>query len=311
MNIVYFGTSDFAVPALEKLLDSSFRVMAVVTQPDRPAGRGRELASSPVKQKAEEKNAYLFQPSNCNEYEMLRELRALSPDVIVVASYGQKLGRELLQLPRYYCLNIHPSLLPRYRGAEPVARAIMNGDRDTGVCITKMVEKMDAGPILGLTKVPIPLDVTTPEMEDKLAVIGADLLVDVIGLVKEQTVMEIPQNDRDATHARKFEKNEGRVDWRKPSFRIQNFVRALIPYPCAFSFMDRKRIMFYKVQGNRYPQKPRHRPGTILSIEKDSFKVACGDGDVTILELQPENKRRMSAADFLNGAELKQGAQLA
>jgi methionyl-tRNA formyltransferase len=186
----------------------------------------------------------------------------------------------------------------------------MNGDSHTGVSIVKVVEKMDAGPILGVTRVPIPLEATTPEMEDKLSQIGADLLVDVIGLVQERKAIEVPQDEREATYARKFEKNDGRIDWRKPAFRIQNFVRALIPFPCAFTFMNRLRLSVHKVTGQRYPHRPEHRPGTILAAEKETLRVACADGDVTILELQPENKRRMSAAEFINGYQPKPGTPL-
>ncbi len=308
MNIVFFGTSGFAVPALEKLIGSGHRVMAVVTQPDRPSGRGQELHQSPVKEVAVAKELHLFQPENCNEYEFLRELRALSPDVIVVVAYGQKLGNEILQMARYYCLNIHPSLLPRYRGPEPVSRALLNGDSHTGVCIVKVVEKMDAGPVLGITRVPIPPEATTPEMEDQLSQVGADLLIEVLDQVQARRAIEIPQDEREASYAKKFEKNDGRIDWRKPAAKIQNFVRALIPYPCAFTFLGgRQRFVIHKVKGTRYPQKPDHRPGTILSVDKDFFKVACADGDVTILELQPENKRRMSAAEFINGYQPKPG----
>jgi methionyl-tRNA formyltransferase len=308
MNIVFFGTSGFAVPALEKLLASSHRVMAVVTQPDRPAGRGQQMTPSPVKEVAVAKELHLYQPENCNEYEFLRELRALSPDVIVVVAYGQKLGNDILQMPRFYCLNIHPSLLPKYRGPEPVARALLNGDSHAGVCIVKVVEKMDAGPILGVARVPVPPDTTTPEMEDQLSIVGADLLVDVLDLIQDRKVIEIPQDERDASYAKKFEKNDGRIDWRKPAQKIHNFVRALIPYPCAFTFLGGKqRVVIWKVKPNRYPQKPDHRPGTILAVEKDSLRVASADGDVTILELQPENKRRMSAAEFINGHQPKPG----
>jgi methionyl-tRNA formyltransferase len=308
MNIVFFGTSGFAVPALEKLLASGHRVMAAVTQPDRPAGRGQELHQSPVKEVALARGLHLFQPENCNEYEFLRELRALSPDVAVVVAYGQKLGNDILQMPRYYCLNIHPSLLPRYRGPEPVARALLNGDAFTGVCIVKVVEKMDAGPVLGITRMPVPADVTTPELEDQLSQIGADLLVDVITKIQERQHVEVPQDEREATYAKKFEKNDGRIDWRKPAAKIHNFVRALIPYPCAFTFLGGKqRVVIHKVKGTRYPSKPDHRPGAILSVDKESFKVACADGDVTILELQPENKRRMTAAEFINGYQPKPG----
>jgi methionyl-tRNA formyltransferase len=310
MNIVFFGTSKFAVPALEKLLGSPHRVMSVVTQPDRPAGRGQEMRPSAVKEVAVAKSVHLYQPENCNEYEFLRELRALSPDVIVVAAYGQKLGNEILQLPRFYCLNIHPSLLPRYRGPAPVARAIMNGEPFTGVCIIKLVEKMDAGPLLGIARVPVPPEATTPEMEDQLAQAGGDLLLEVLTLVQERRAVEVPQDEREASYAKKFEKNDGRVDWRKPAWRIHNFVRALIPFPGAFMFMGRARINVFKVKHHRYPQKPDHRPGAILQADKDAFRVACADGDVSILELQPENKRRMSAAEFVNGYQPKVGSFL-
>jgi len=282
--------------------------MAVVTQPDRPAGRGQELHQSPVKEIALTKELHLFQPENCNEYEFLRELRALSPDVIVVVAYGQKLGNDILGMPRYYVLNIHPSLLPKYRGPEPVARALLNGDAFAGVCIVKVVEKMDAGPILGIARVPVPAETTTPEMEDQLSQVGADLLVDVITQIGDRKQIEIPQDEREATYAKKFEKNDGRIDWRKPAAKIQNFVRALIPYPCAFTFLaGKQRVVIHKVKGTRYPQKPDHRPGSILSVDKESFKVACADGDLTILELQPENKRRMTAAEFINGYQPKAG----
>jgi len=310
MNIVFFGTSRFAVPALEKLVGSSHRVMAAVTQPDRPAGRGQELHASAVKQVAVARSLYLFQPENCNDYEFLRELRALSPDVIAVAAYGQKLGNDLLQLARYYCLNIHPSLLPRYRGPAPVARAIMNGDSHSGVSIIKLVEKMDAGPVLGIARVPIPPDVTAPEMEEQLAGLGGDLLLDVLDMIQKGQSLEVPQDEREATYARKFEKNDGRIDWRKPSFRIHNFVRALIPFPGAFTFLGRTRLTIHRVSAQRYPQKPDHRPGAILQASREAFRVACGDGDVTILELQPENKRKMAAADFVNGYQPRVGGVL-
>ena len=310
MNIVFFGTSAFAVPTLEKLLDSDHRVLSVVTQPDRRAGRGRDLRASAVKETAVARSVHLYQPENCNAYEFLRELRALSPDAIVMGAYGQRLSREILQLPRYYCLNIHPSLLPRYRGAAPVARSIMHGDQHTGVTIIQTVDKMDAGPILGVTRVPIPSEVTTPEMEEILSKVSADLVLDVLRLIQEKQIIEIPQDEREATFARKFEKGDGHVDWRKTGHRITNFVRAIQPFPGAYSFLNRSRLTFFKVKGNRYPKRPNHRPGTILKADKETFTVACGDGEVTILEVQPESKRRMTAAEYVNGHQPKVGAQL-
>ena len=310
MNLVFMGTSEFAVPALEKLAASTVhRLMAVVTQPDRPSGRGQEVRSSPVKQAAVERSLHLFQPENVNDYEFLRELRALSPDVIVVVAYGQKLSNDILSLPRWYCVNIHPSLLPRFRGPEPVARAILRGETMSGVCIVKVVEKMDAGPVLGVTQVPIPPDATTPEFEAKLAPIGADLLMEVLDSVSNQTVIELPQNERDASYAPRFEKNDGRIDWRKPAARVKDFIRALQPFPIAFTFHNRARLAIWKaeaIRGGRSGQ----RPGTISAVEKDRVRVACGEGEVALLEVQPENRKRMSAAEWINGAQPKAGEAL-
>jgi methionyl-tRNA formyltransferase len=307
MNIVFLGTAKFAVPALERLLASPHKVLSVITQPDRPKGRGQEVRPSPVKEVAAAKGVHIYQPEDVNEYEFMRELRALSPDVIVVVAYGQKLGKEILQLPRFYCLNIHPSLLPKYRGPAPVARAILNGDSYTGVCVLKVVEKMDAGPVLGVARAEIPFDATTPDMEAKLSEVGADLLLDVLKAVQDRRAIELPQDDREATYAKKFEKNDGKVDWRKPAAKIHNFIRALQPFPCAFGFLNRVRINLHKAKPQRLPQRPNQRPGTIGAIDKDGIHVICGDGEVLLLELQPESKRRMSAEEFANGYKPKVG----
>ncbi len=307
MNIVFIGTSKFAVPALEKLSGSPHRVLSVITQPDRPKGRGQEIRSGPIREVAAAKGLHVYQPEDVNVYDFLRELRALSPDVIVVVAYGQKLGKEILELPRFYCLNIHPSLLPKYRGPAPVARTILAGDPYTGVCVVKVTEKMDAGPILGVTRVDLPLDATTPEMETKLSEVGADLLLEVLREIQDRQIVEIPQEERDATYARKFEKNDGRIDWRKPVHRIHNFVRALQPFPCAFAFWNKVRVILLRSRPQRLPQRPPQRPGTILAVDKNGIRVACADGELLIVELQPENKRRMTAEEFANGYRPKVG----
>src|SRR5688572_29200 len=310
MNLVFMGTSEFAVPALEKLASStSHRLMAVVTQPDRPQGRGQEVRSSPVKDAAVAKNLHLFQPENVNDYEFLRELRALSPDVVVVVAYGQKLSNDILSLPRWCCANIHPSLLPRFRGPEPVARAILRGETVGGVCIVKVVEKMDAGPILGVTRVPIPPDVTTTEFEAQLAPIGADLLVEVLDAVATETVVELPQNERDASYAPKFEKNDGRIDWRKPAARVKDFIRALQPFPVAFTFHNRARLAVWKVAVASGPRS-NQRPGVITAVDKDRVRVACGEGEVALVEVQPENKKRVWGSEWINGFQTKGGEAL-
>ena len=304
MNLVFIATAKFAVPALEKCLAGPHKVLAVVTQPDRPAGRGLELKPSAVKEVAVAKGIHLYQPEDVNEYEFMRELRALGPDVIVVVAYGQKLSNEILEMPRWYCVNIHPSLLPKYRGAAPVARAILNGERTTGVCVVKVTEKMDAGDILGVARYEIPPDATTIEVEETLSATGADLLAEVLENIKNQAVIELRQNERDASYAKKFEKGDGRIDWMKPSGKVHNFIRALQPFPGAFSFFRGERVAIWKTRAQRTPRSPL-KPGSITGMGKDYFRVACGEGEIDVLELQPENKPRMSAADFINGRQPK------
>jgi methionyl-tRNA formyltransferase len=306
MNLVFIGTGKFAVPALEKCAGGPHKVLAVVTQPDRPAGRGLEIKPSPVKEAAAAKGIHLFQPEDINEYEFIREVRALGPDVIVVVAYGQKIGNEILELPRWCCVNIHPSLLPRYRGPAPVARAILNGERVTGVCVVKVVEKMDAGPVFGVARYEIPPDATTPEVEDVLSQMGAELLLEVLDNIRGQTVVELPQNDRDASYARKFEKGDGRIDWGKPSGKAHNFIRALQPFPGAFTFYKGHRVLVWRSKALRTPRTGQ-KPGTITAVDKELLRVSCGDGELEILEIQPENKKRMTAAEFINGHQPKVG----
>ena len=311
MNLVFIGTARFGIPALEKLASSAHRVLAVVTQPDRPRGRGLEVRPSPIKEKSTELGLHLYRPESVNEYEFLREIRALSPDAIVVVAYGQKLGEELLQLCRFCALNIHPSLLPRYRGPAPVARAILNGERETGVSVIKLVSRMDAGPVFGAVRVPIPPEATTPELEDELSRRGAQLLLEVLDKMEKGQAVETPQNEREATYARKFERREGRVDWRKPARRIVDSVRALQPFPGAFTFHNRRRIILYKVRAERSPARPSERPGTIVALQPNAFRVSCSDGFVDVLEVQPESRRRMPAEEFLRAAPLRPGDRLA
>jgi methionyl-tRNA formyltransferase len=307
MNIVFMGTSKFAVPALRKLTASEHRVLAVVTKPDKPKGRGQQVQPSAIKEVALEHDLYLYQPDDMKDPDFIRALRALSPDIIVVVAYGNKLPNNILDMPRYYCLNIHPSLLPRFRGPAPVARTIMKGETVTGVCILKVTEKMDAGPILGVMRADLPENATTPEMEEILSDLGADLLLEVIAAVGDRRAVEIPQVEREATYAKKFEKKDGRVDWRKSSLRIHNFIRALQPSPCAFAFWRKNRILIHKVVPLS-AKKPDRRPGTIMEVEKELIRVASGDGEVGLLELQPQNKKRMSAAEFINGYGPKKDA---
>jgi methionyl-tRNA formyltransferase len=191
-----------------------------------------------------------------------------------------------------------------------VARAILKGEKETGVAIIKVVKKMDAGPILGLRRAPIPPEATTPEMEEKLSEEGADLLLDVIGQVSRGEAKEKRQNERQATYARKFERRDGRMDWRKSVKRITDFVRALQPFPGAFTFLNRKRLGVHKITGERPERRPKERPGTIVAVEKDHIRVCCGDGYIDIHELQPESRKKMTAEEFIQGADIKVGDRI-
>lgn len=308
MNLIFMGSGKFAVPVLEKLAASNYRIMGVITQPDRPAGRGQETRPTPVKELALQKGLHLFEPADVNSYEFIRELNALSPDIIVVCAYGQILQRDVLTLPRYYCVNVHPSLLPKYRGAAPVMRTLLDGETHTGVTIIKVVEKLDAGPILGMRRLQVPAGAGTGELEELLAVQGAELLLEVIGKIEQGTVLEVPQDERDATYAGKFDKAAGQIDWRKNSKFLANFVRAMQPSPGAFTFLGGDRIKVFKAKPLALDKPPTGvNPGTVVYLRKEGIYVTCADGVLIIEELQPAGRNKMTAAEFKNGAKIQVG----
>jgi methionyl-tRNA formyltransferase len=307
MDVVFLGSGRFAQPILEKLLGSKHKVIAVVTQPDRPRARGRRTGPTPLKIFAESKGCHLYQPEEINDPTFLREMRALSPSMMVMAAYGQRLSPELLSLPRYAVLNIHASLLPRHRGPAPIARAILIGDTTSGVTVLKTVARMDAGPTYAQRSVEIGPDETAPQLEARLAPIAADLTAETLDAFETGSANETPQDEKKVTFARKFMKEEGRIQWRRPAARIHNMVRALQPFPLAFSFLDRMRVGFLAVRPEPVGGQPPARPGTIAAVDEASFRIACGEGEVTVLELQPEGGRRMATRDFLNGHPLKVG----
>jgi methionyl-tRNA formyltransferase len=308
MNLIFMGSGAFAVPVLEKLAGSSFRIMGVITQPDRPAGRGLKPGPTPVKTLAQQKSLHLFEPADVNSYEFIRELNALSPDVIVVCAYGQILKRDLLTLPRYFCVNVHPSLLPRYRGAAPVRRTLLNGETHTGVAIIKVVEKLDAGPILGMRRVSIPEDATSGSLEAALADQGADLLLEVLQKIEQGTVVEIPQDEREATYAGKLSAVDARIDWKKPSRYLANQIRALQPNPGAFTQWGSERLKISKARPLPLEQPAKGvQPGTVVFVRKDGIYVTCADGALVLQEIQPAGRSKMTALEFANGARIKVG----
>ena len=309
LRIIYFGTPAFAVPGLQALLASRHDVVALVSQPDRPKGRGQKLQPTPTKLAAEASGMPVLQPARLKDPQLHAALTAFEPDLGVVAAYGRLIPDAILAIPRLGMINIHASLLPRYRGAAPVHRAVINGDAETGVTIMRVVTELDAGPMLATARVPIGPDETTPDVEKVLARIGADLVVEVVNQLSERTATEVPQDHAAATYANKIERHEGTLDWTLPAARIHNLVRGLQPWPLVSVSLDGGRLLLRRTALT--DEGTSAAPGTIVAAAGDTLAVVAGDGRVLrILELQPEGKRVMSARDFLAGRRVEAGMRL-
>lgn len=298
LKIVFMGTPSFSVPILEALIEK-YQVIGVVTQPDKMVGRKREIVYSPVKECAIKHNIPLFQPERIrNDYE---NIMALNPDLIVTAAYGQIVGMKLLNSPKYRSINVHASLLPKYRGGAPIHAAIKNGDSYTGVTIMYMEKAMDAGDILGTVKVPILDTDDCGSMFEKLSLAGRDLLLEVIPNLIDGKITPIKQIESDATFAYNVTKEEEKLDFNLPARSVFNHIRAYNPNPVAYMLLGNDSI---KVYSSRVSDETHHTtPGEVIKITKKGFLMACGENTtLEILEVQPSGKKRMSARDFGNGA---------
>ena len=312
MVVVFFGTPRFAVPTLQLLFDSPHTVAGVVTQPDRPRGRGQKVTYAPVKELALERSVPVFQPDRLKPPDVAETLSAWRADVAVVAAYGRIIPEHLLTIPRLGTINVHASLLPKYRGAAPVHRAVMNGDRETGVTIMRVVKELDAGPMFAKVTRPIALDETSDVVEDALAARGAELLLAVLEQMATGTAREEPQDDTQSTYAHRLTKEEGLIDWSKPSLAIHNRVRGLYPWPHAHTYLNGARLIVLRTIADLTVIKPRRspefQPGTIVSVTPDAIHVATGNGEqLAIVEVQPEGRRRMTAHDFATGHRVAAG----
>jgi methionyl-tRNA formyltransferase len=308
MVVVFFGTPRFAVPTLQHLLDTPHVVAGVVTQPDRPRGRGHKVTFAPVKVLALERHIPVIQPERLKPAEVADALRAWSADVAVVAAYGRIIPEHLLTIPRLGIVNVHASLLPKYRGAAPVHRAVMNGDTETGVTIMRVVRELDAGPMLAKVTRPIGPDETSDVVEEALAELGARLLVDVLDQMAAGGTHEEPQDESQATYAPRLLKEEGLIDWSQSAAQIHNRVRGLYPWPHAYSFLNGARLIVRRSKVLEDPEGwRRSAPGTITEVTSDALTVATGQGRLGILEVQPEGKRAMRAQDFIAGHHLAPG----
>lgn len=308
LRVAFFGTPAFAVPTLEHLVHSHHQVVAVITQPDRPRGRGQQLSEPPVKALAVSLGLPVLQPERLARDQFEPAFTALRADIGVVAAYGKILPDWLLATPRLGLINVHASLLPRYRGASPVHRAVIGGDAETGVTIMRVVKALDAGPMLAHVRVPIGDDDTTTTIESTLAVRGAELLIATLDDVDHGRASETPQDEALVTYAPKLTKAEGLVDWRRPARDVHNLVRGLWPWPHAYAFLDGTRFILHRSRLS--PLAATAPPGTILAASAgDGLHVACGDGAVEILDLQLEGKRVMAARDAMANSLLKPGAR--
>ena len=309
LRIVYFGTPDFAVPALETLIGSRHAVVALVSQPDRPKGRGHKLQPTPTKIAAEATGVPVLQPAKVKDPAFHAALAVFAPDLGVVAAYGRIIPDAVLAIPRLGMINIHASLLPKYRGAAPIHRAVIDGELETGVTIMRVVTELDAGPMFATERRSIGANETTPEVERALAMSGASLVLRVIEQMASGEAAETPQDHARATHAAKIERHEGTIAWTLPAGRIHNLIRGLQPWPLVTVTLDGMRCRLHR--SALTDENTDATPGTITAVANGVLSVAAGDGRVVqILEIQPEGKRVMPVRDFLAGHPVAPGTSL-
>lgn len=310
MRIVFMGSPRFAVPALEQLLSNSYDVVAVYTQPDRPSGRGRTLAVSPVKEAALRWGIPVMQPASLKSADALTELAALKPDVIVICAFGQILPQALIDMPPRQCLNVHFSLLPRHRGASPVAAAILAGDEFTGVSIQLVRYKVDTGPVLAAAPIPISPSDNTGTLLEKLGIVGAHLLQEALSGWLDGTLKPLPQDETKATYFGQVKKEDGEIDWRLPAVDIWRRVRAYYPWPGCFTYWRGKQL---KINEAFYlPDEDANEPGRVVALTqaKGGLGISTGDGILVVKNIQYAGKKAMSAADFLRGQREFIGSRL-
>lgn len=311
MRIVFMGTPDFSVPVLRQLIEDGYEIVGVVTQPDRPKGRKKELTPPPIKVEALKHNLHVLQPEKISQQEELEKVFDLKPDLIVTAAFGQILPKALLEYPKYGCINVHASLLPKYRGGAPIHQAIIDGEKETGVTIMYMVEKLDAGDILTQTKVRIEENDHVGTLHNKLSAAGAKLLSETIPQLVAGNLKPIKQDDSQATFAANIKREQEIIDWTKTGEAIYNQIRGLHPWPVAYTLLDGKPLKVW--WGEKVKIDAKQEPGTIVSVEENGIVVATGNEvAIKITDLQPAGKKRMLAESFLRGAgaNMKTGMKL-
>ena len=305
MRIVFMGTPDFSVPALKAIVEAGHQVTAVVTQPEKPKGRGKDVQMTPVKIQALEYGIPVYQPVKVKTPEFVEVLKKEAPDAIVVIAFGQLLSKEILDLPKYGCVNIHASLLPKYRGAAPIQWAVINGDAVTGVTTMRMDEGLDTGDMILKEEVKIRADETGGSLFDRLSEVGAKLCVRTMEAIDAGTATYTPQDNSQATHTAKIYKEMGSIDWKQGAKEIECLIRGLDPWPSAYTRLGDKMLKIWKAQV--VSEESGAEPGCIVKVEKDHILVQTGKGMLAISELQLEGKKLMPVEAFLNGYEIEEG----
>lgn len=306
MKAVFMGTPDIAAEVLKSLLNSKHEILAVVTQPDRPKGRGKELAKSPVKLIAEERGIPVLQPERVKAPEVVEQLRALQPDIILVAAFGQIISKDILDIPPYGCINVHASLLPEYRGAAPIQWAILDGKTTTGITIMRMDEGIDTGDMICSLEIPITKEETGGSLHDKLAAAGGPLLLSAMEQIAEGTATYTAQNHEAHTYAKMLRKDLGKLDFTRPAEELERYIRGLNPWPSAYTYKDGKTMKFWSASVS-YETFDTCPCGTLVSVKDGMLWIMTGDGILQVMELQPEGKRRMTTEEYLRGYPLTPG----
>jgi len=311
MKIVFFGSDNFAVAPLRALLNSGHNISCIVTQPDKKSGRGLSIGVTPVKEVAQQAGIQIYQPTVINEAKAVRFLKGFNADLFVVIAYGQILCEELLALPRLMALNLHASLLPKYRGAAPINWVLINGEKQTGISIIKIIKKMDAGPLIIQKPCSIEEEDTAVSLSDKLSRLGAGLLLDAVRTIANHDYNLTPQKEEEVTLAPKLKKQDGLIDWNKTALEISNLIRGCLDWPGAFSYYKSKLLKIHKAKPDfLLGQVASSLPGEIINAAKNGIIVATGRGNLIMEELQIEGKRVMSAEEFLSGHKVNTGEVL-
>lgn len=303
MKILFMGTPDFAAGSLKSLIAAGYEIGAVVTQPDRPKGRSGKPVFSPVKEVALQAGIPVLQPEKIKRPEETARLLEYPADIYVIAAFGQILSKEILEQPRLGCINVHASLLPRYRGASPIQRVILDGEKSTGITIMQMNEGLDTGDILYTKSIDLAPDETFETLHDRLMVLGGEALIEALPLIEAGKLTPVKQDDSLSCYAPLIKKEDGLIDWKRSSDEIYSQIRAFNPWPGAFTYSSGRMLKIWEAQ----PVSGSGRPGEILGTDKDSFTVACGSGAMKILSLQPEGKKRMETSAYLLGNKTESG----